>query len=135
MSTETMTSLDEYVEAHQITCEILHDRGTQVEKGWEHHAYQLRLTDLTLGRTIDVPWTQGLGIDTSPTDTPVDVLACLIDDVPGDLDTSFEDWAGDYGYDLDSLSAYRTWQAVMDQAPRVMTFVDDFHAVSMLERP
>lgn len=36
MSGETIA---EYVERRGITCEVVRDRGAQVEDGWEHHAY------------------------------------------------------------------------------------------------
>lgn len=38
------------------------------------------------------------------------VLYCLISDAKA-LDTSFEYWCGDYGYDNDSLKAFNTYQA------------------------
>lgn len=37
----------------------------------------------------------------------------------------FEDWAGDYGYDIDSRRAMRTYKAVQSEAKRLRRFLGD----------
>jgi hypothetical protein len=61
-----------------------------------------------------------------------DVVHSLVSDAVGISDaTSFEDWASDYGYDSDSLSAYKTFQALKAQAPRVRSFFGEhFDAIA-----
>jgi hypothetical protein len=67
-------NIKQYAKKNRISAEIVRDRGHQVdESGWEHHAYVLRLTrdDGALSRRMeDVPWMQGLGIESSPVDEP-----------------------------------------------------------------
>jgi hypothetical protein len=45
-----------------------------------------------------------------------DVLESLQCDVSGTDDSTFEDWAGDYGYDADSRSALETFEACRETA-------------------
>ena len=52
-------------------------------------------------RTMEVHFSQGLGIKGKP--DAVSVIACLADDARSVEDTgSFEEWAGDLGFDEDS---------------------------------
>lgn len=53
-----------------------------------------------------------------------DVVASLISDASG-ADQDFESWAGDYGYDNDSRSAYATWEAVVAQADKLRELLGD----------
>ena len=119
--TETQ-SLSDYVAAQGITCEIIRDRGAQVQDGWEHHAYTVKLTNPATGATIETPWKQGYGIETSPTDTPAEVLDSLLADAWG-FTEDFEEWASEYGYDSDSRKAYQIWEQVRDQRPAVVAFL------------
>ena len=82
--------------------------------GWEHHRYDIRIStertrldDPDLGILAPVPWRQGLGIDEEP--APADVLAALVRDGAGTA-APFEEWAAEYGYDTDSLRAFRTYE-------------------------
>lgn len=45
-----------------------------------------------------------------------DILESLQCDVSGIEDSTFEDWAGDYGYDTDSRSALETYEACRETA-------------------
>lgn len=131
-----MNTIGEWTEARGITCEIVKDRGAQVENGWEHHAYVVKLTDPTTGRSIETPWKQGFGIKTSPTDTPAEILDSLIQDAWSIEDAGdFDHWAEDLGCDTDSRKAYELWLAVKDTVPSVREFFgDEFEAVAGLER-
>jgi len=51
---------------------------------------------------------KGFNIKEPITPTPYDVLACLTKSEPG----SFEDFCGDFGYDVDSRRAEKTYEAV-----------------------
>lgn len=49
--------------------------------------------------------------NTGITPKPYDVLACLTNYDPG----TFENFCGDYGYDIDSRKAYKTYKAVLKE--------------------
>jgi len=54
------------------------------------------------------------------------VLDCLASDATGfENAQSFEDWAGEYGYDTDSRTAERTFKAVERQARKLRAFLGD----------
>lgn len=61
---------------------------------------------------MQVTYSQGMGIEHAP--TLEDVLNCLASDVGGILNArDFEDWAPDYGYDINSRKAKRIWNGCM----------------------
>ena len=105
-----MSTMEEYVADHGITAEVIKDRGAQVDRpgGWEHHAYVVRLTNAE-GRTIETPWRQGYGIETSPSETPEHILGSLVRDASS-ADQSFPDWAEEMGA-TDIRDAWETYHA------------------------
>jgi hypothetical protein len=54
--------------------------------------------------------------------TLVDVLSCVLMDASA-LDWTFEDWCSEFGYDEDSRSAEKTYNACCDNARRVKKFL------------
>lgn len=129
----TDKTISDFVREHNITAEIVKDRGSQVEDGWEHHAYIVRLLNPDNGKTIETPWRQGYRIETSPSSTPDMILDSLVSDawsfyVAGD----FEDWASEYGYDTDSRKAYATWQQVEALYPHVVNFLSGVGGLEMV---
>lgn len=127
----TEKTITDYVFEHGITAEIVTDRGSQVDDGWEHHAYIVQLTNPSTGQTIKTPWRQGYGIETSPSDTPDAILDSLVSDawgfwVAGD----FEEWANKYGYNSDSIKALRLWEQLNDLYPQVVNFVGNLEEVA-----
>jgi len=53
-----------------------------------------------------------------------DVLDCLASDASGfDNSRSFEEWAGEYGYDTDSRKAEKTYLTVKNQALELKSFL------------
>jgi hypothetical protein len=83
------------------------------------------------GRKMTVDYWTGMLVQ-GPTIDDVMLSLCL--DV---YEGSFEDWASDYGYDEDSRSAERTYEAVMTQTANLRRLLgDDFESVHMayLER-
>lgn len=100
-----------------VTVEITKDRGIQRDaQGWEHHAYLLTVT-FGSGASIVTPWSQGLGIESSPTEEPATILDSLVQDC---TDEDFDTWADEYGYDTDSRKAYATWEACRMVAARLI---------------
>ena len=64
-------------------------------------------------RQMVVYFSQGSAHTSEP--TCADVLDCLASDVTGIESQSFEDWCSDLGYDTDSRTAERTYNAVYKQ--------------------
>ena len=67
------------------------------------------LVTLKAGRfSMRVPFSQGSAHTVAP--TTADVLDCLASDASGfENARSFEEWASEYGYDVDSRKAFRTY--------------------------
>lgn len=95
------------------------------EQGWEHHRYEVELRRGEV--SIGVPWLAGLGITEDPTAS--DVLKALLLDASGveNARGSFEEWAGEYGYDPDSRRAEELFRAVTRQTDLLRVLLgDDF---------
>lgn len=120
-----MRKLADYVEHTGITVEI--ESGpdwTTDEDGWEHHAYELLLKNPAEKTEMKLPWKHGTGITEDPDERPENILDVLISDGWGyEQAQSFEDWAGEYGYDTDSRKAERIWQAVKQQTNDFIDFL------------
>ncbi len=111
-----------------ITIEITDGpHATRDDDGWEHYAYKLRLN--YDGRTMDTPWKQGTGITSDPdASSVIDALAS--DSASYDNARSFEEWAGEYGYDDDSRKAYALYQQVGEQRDDLAALLgDDYDAI------
>lgn len=108
-----------------MTIEILKGPNqTADEEGWEHFAYELRLH--YDGRTMDTPWKQGVGITDAP--NAQDVAEAMFSDASTVTNCeTFEEWAGDLGYDADSRKAEAIYKAVQDQTEKLRELLgDDF---------
>lgn len=114
-----MQTMSEFLAAHPVTLEILDGPNyerEQDEREWEHHAYRLELRHEA--RTMIVPWRQGLGITDDPdAGTVLDSLAS--DSVGVEQTGSFEDWAPEYGFDVDSRKAETTYEQCRAQAQQL----------------
>ena len=80
-------------------------------------------------KVMKLPFYQGSAHKKPP--TLVDVLACLHSDASGVQDgRTFEDWAGDFGYDTDSRKAESTFKACQKIARQLRDFLgaEDFDA-------
>lgn len=123
-------NMSEYAEREHIYVEVVKDRGAQIQDGWEHHAYKLRLRGPRLpgGPEWVTPvfdWRQGYGIETTPHDMPGEVLDSLVSDAMAYLEAmDFEDFARNFGYDTDSRKA----EAIYRTCGEVADWLDDFLA-------
>jgi hypothetical protein len=84
------------------------------------------------GNSYTVPFYKGIGLPNTPP-TAAEVLECLIDDANGYRNArSFEEWAGEYGYDTDSRAAYRTFEACRRVSERLDKFLtpEEFEALA-----
>lgn len=106
-----------------VTLEIIDGADLKRDAdGWEHYAYTVELRRGS--ETMRVPWRQGIGITDDP--TAVDVLqSLLMDAATVENARSFEDWAGDLGYDPDSRKAERIYRACEEQTANLRILLGD----------
>lgn len=125
-----MKDLSDYVAQRHVRVEITDGPNMDVEimadgRTWEHYVYTLRIflrSPRGQERQMDLPWKQGLGITADP--SPETVLDCLVSDSWGWMQAEgFADWAGEYGFDSDSVRALRTWEAVERNAKAFIEFL------------
>jgi hypothetical protein len=89
-----------------------HVRDEHHGREWPHRAYRVRLTHD--GRSIEVPWRQGMGINTDP--EAHDVIGALLMDAQGiGACTGFPDWAESYGLNPDSITDRNTYTQAREQ--------------------
>ena len=90
------------------------------KRGWMHHAYKVGFQFKTTGgpaETIAFDWKQGTGCKEKP--DPAEVLARVCEDYQSAKGRTFEDWAGEYGYDTDSRAAEKIFRACMAQGEKL----------------
>lgn len=105
-------NIREWVQQAGITATVVEDRGIVRDgDGWEHFAYVVQLE--TDDHDMSVPWMQGLGITENPANQAAEIVDSLISDVWGYQQAgSFEEWAGEYGYDTDSRKAEKIYNDI-----------------------
>jgi hypothetical protein len=112
-----MKPLAEFIEQRQIkfTCQPVNTRPDGLMNDLTFH-YKCRITMGKRGFTLY--FSQGSGHKTAP--TLEDVLSCLADDA-GSYENarSFEEWAGDYGWDADSRKAEKCYRAIKRQSEQL----------------
>jgi hypothetical protein len=113
-----MESLDQFIASQdlQFTCEPAKNNPNMqgdMPQGTNHWLCTILNTEEDY--RMVVPFSQGPAISKPP--SLADVLDCLASDAAGyENAQSFEDWAGEYGYDTDSRKAYRIYETVKEQA-------------------
>jgi hypothetical protein len=94
----------------------------------------VRAFDCTLIRgtaKIHVPFYQGTAHKNPP--TSADVVGCMLLDASA-LDSTFEEWCSDMGYDSDSRAAERTYHACIEQGKKAKALLGEhFDALRELE--
>ncbi len=130
--------LRNYLEDHGIEIEIEdgpHPAVEQMEDGtrWDHYAYEIRLLNADLGTEMVIAWKHGTGITEGPDERPEEVIDCLISDAWGyENSRSFEEWAGEYGYDPDSRKAEQIYRTVKSQSEEFIDFLGGAREVRRL---
>jgi hypothetical protein len=117
MDTQTIT-LEQFIEKQQLVMSVRavrrnpHMSGDQLPRNFE---CTIEFVGRGYHEPLTVYFSQGSAHKKSP--TLAEVLDCLASDASGvDNARSFEDWASEYGYDLDSRKAERTYQICKKQA-------------------
>jgi hypothetical protein len=118
-----------FIAAHEISVSITRSRGSQVSPdGVEYNAYVLSMTRADTGQVWEnIPWMQGYGVESVPDDTPALVLEALLQEATGyDNADGFEDWAREYGYDLDDEAAIARAEATYTACGAILTAVREW---------
>lgn len=120
------------ISAHRITARAVPDTDFTPRDDWDRGSRHWKVTlsrpDYAYPghrRTLTVPFHTGSGLGPKPPKA-VQVLACLLLDATGVAwGQSFEDWAGEYGYDTDSRKAEETYRQVIRQTEELRNFLLD----------
>jgi hypothetical protein len=124
MSTQTLGTLADFIAAHKVTmtCEGRDSNPNMEHDDWHDNAKHYTCVLRKGRKQMTVPFSLGSAHYGDPT---VDrVLDCLASDACGfDNANSFEDWAAEYGYDMDSRKAERTFKTVQRQADKLKAFL------------
>jgi len=73
----------------------------QTSDGWEHRAFSVLF--IRDGQKVSFDWKQGMGIATKP--QGFEVISSVCREFLEASEGSFDDWAGNFGYDSDSRKA------------------------------
>jgi hypothetical protein len=84
---------------------------------WDKDASHWQVKIERFGKTSSMVITYSMGSAHKLPPNVAGVMHCLVSDSQYVMDgTTFEQWAGDLGYDVDSISALRTFEACQKQA-------------------
>jgi len=136
MVTETRETLQAFAARIRLraTCAGA-DRNPNMEhddKEWSRSATHWRVTlrarvsegDRRILRSMTTYFSQGPAHTKEP--TAEEVLDCLLSDAAGIENAStFDNWCSEYGYDVDSRAAERTYQACRREAIKLKAFLCD----------
>lgn len=123
MTTETV-SLDQFIADNRLTmtAERTDSNPSMADSANMDH---WKVTIRCAGRRMTLVFSMGYGHNGKAPDLP-NVLDCLASDANSyDNAQSFEDWAGDFGYDPDSRTAERTYKAVAKSADKLRKLLGD----------
>ena len=130
--------IKQYITDNGITCEVAEvsenpamrpsKSAIAAEQRWyreaTHYSVTLHRPD---GRTVETPYSCGSGIKEKP--DAAGVLDCLCSDASLACNT-FEDFCSETGYDEDSRTSERIWNACCETADKLRLFLgEDFDAV------
>jgi hypothetical protein len=120
----TTTTIADFVTQHGITlrCEQTdHNPNMDGSDRMDHWKCRLHCQS----RVMSVVFSKGSGHHGAEP-TSDELLDCLASDAASvDNARSFEDWAGDFGYDTDSRKALRTYKTCEKQAAKLKALLGD----------
>lgn len=121
-NTDTRQTLAAFIAEHEITAFVR--SGPPRRKGWDDGARHWSVGIHHQDRKMHVLFSQGSAHIAPP--TVADVLSCIASDSAGfENSPRFEEWAPDYGYDIDSRKAEATFHAVRRQAVELRELLGD----------
>lgn len=127
MSTDTEITVEQFIEKHGITMTV-QPAGSNPNMENSHTMDNWRCCFSfpcaeRHTRLMEVYFSVGVGHNGKAPEA-ADVLDCMASDSAGiDNNQTFEDWAGEYGYDPDSRKAEKTYRACLEQAEKLKTFL------------
>ena len=108
MSGDAMVSLADFVREHGVRMSVRRTDGNPLmDNARDMDHWRCVLT--CEGRRMVLTFSMGFGLN-GVAPGVMDVLDCLASDATA-LDMPFEEWCREYGYDLDSRKALRTYRA------------------------
>jgi hypothetical protein len=116
------SELDDWCYDNHVTLTLVPSDAEPVDKSWPSRAWTatLEIVDNEENRKLEVPYFTGTAIDST---SPGDVLSSLILDAGATEYASFEEWAADMGWNIDSRHAKRVFNACCEMALRVRQFL------------
>jgi hypothetical protein len=119
----TMQPLSRFVAKHGVTIRSeWADANPNMDSDQQMNHYKVTLR--AKGRQLTTYFSMGLGLSGEP--KVGNVLDCLASDSASiENARSFEDWAGDLGYDTDSRKAEKTFKACERQAAKLKQFLGE----------
>lgn len=96
-------------------------RLTTDESGWDHYAYRLTLKTTRNGERIAETFDYRAGIAHDKAPTIGELVAALISDATCVHHRTFEEFAGELGYDSDSRSALATYEQIEVNNAKLVT--------------
>lgn len=120
-----MEDLRSRIARDKITAEAVMGDAPAYADDWGAGTNWYRVTLAYSRRRMTVPFGMGPALTSEP--DAADVLNCLTSDASGYENSrgSFEEWAGEYGYDTDSRKAERTFEQVKAQTAELRRFLGD----------
>jgi hypothetical protein len=120
---ETAITLADFIAENHVTMttrQTDHNPNSDWDRAASHWLCYLRCA----GRRMRVTFSMGSALTGPP--SLAEVLDCLASDAAGlENARSFEEWAGEYGYDPDSRKALRTFKVVERQASALARSLGD----------
>jgi len=127
MNAREETTMKQFINWYRIKIEseYVDSNPNMQDDGHRMNHYKVVLTARIDGKRkqFTTYFSMGLGLSGDP--DAGSVLDCLASDSSGIDGQSFEDWAGDYGYDTDSRKAERTYNACVTQAAKLKKFLGE----------
>lgn len=120
--TTAPATLPEFIERYGITLRLkptYDNPHADLGAGAHHYRATLRYGR----RTLTTPFSTGAAWKDEP--NAADVLSCLLSDASVLDHHTFESWAGDYGYDIDSRKAERIYRACLRSAKQLQHLLGD----------
>lgn len=119
-----MRDLRERIAEDGITAEAtMTDAPAWADRDWQANWYRVTLT--YDGRTLVTPFGMGTGLTEEP--DAATVLNSLTSDATGieNARGSFDEWAGEYGYDTGSRKAEASWRQAQEQTDTLRAFLGE----------
>lgn len=123
-----MATLAEFIQEHGIERAAVEPAAANPNMTGEDSAdmnhWTVTLFDGERRSNMTIPFSMGSGHNGAEPEL-ADVLDCLASDAAGyeNSGASFEEWAGEYGYDTDSRRAEATFRAIAGQSEQLAAFL------------